>query len=286
MVGVLVEEEVQPALDVPAVRPVAGRLRDRPSRVRQPRVVAVGRLEVVIRDIGRDEAEAIPGGGGDAGPAVGRARAVAVQVERAFADELGGLAHGQVYVRAEGQQPLVGEVAEAVAHRLRLVVAGDVDADDGALAPFVVAIDPDAFLGADDLEIDEPAEGRVALGRDAGARGRGHARRVRSGRGCSGRLQEGRVTFEDAAAPAELLVERPAADLHAGVAERLEGRAGEAERVGLRVGGDEVGGAGQHVPGNGDEQDARVDVENGPPGDTGGRPADPRSLDDGGGGRV
>src|SRR5205823_5107220 len=108
--------------------------------------------------------------------------------------------------------------------------AGHADAEDRVLGPLVGAIQPPSLLAADDVEVDEPAERRVALGIDAGARGGPDATR----------REDWRVPLEDAPAEADLLVQRPAADLHARVAEGGETVGLEAERIGLQVGGDEV----------------------------------------------
>jgi len=121
-------------------------------------------------------------------------------------------------VQIGGQQPLIGEVPERILQGKGLVVRRHTHAEDGILSPFVRAVEPATFLASEDVDIDEPAQGGSSLGGDAAcATARTGARRL--GDRC--------VAFVDAAAKADLLVERPAPHLHAGVAERRKDAARE-----------------------------------------------------------
>src|SRR5439155_12875058 len=115
---------------------------------------------------------------------------------------------------------------------------------------------------------------RIALGRDAAAPVR------RAGIYRRRRRIDRRVPFVDAATKADLLVQPPSPELDACLAKALERVAGEAELVGVHVGGDEVGGALEQVVRDRDQQQACVDVQHVAAGDPGGRPSDPGVLYD------
>ncbi len=184
----LVHEEVQAHLEVPAVGGVHGRVAGGDLRSRERARIAVGRLEEVVGDVGREVAEAHAEVRRHARPGVRRAGAVAAEGRGALGDQLGVVPERNVEVDAGRDQLLVGEAVEDVADHLRLVVGGEVDAEDGILSPAVgAAVVVAAFLGADDGEVQESAEGRGAGRVDARAR---HARRAGGG--------DGIVAFPDA----------------------------------------------------------------------------------------
>src|SRR4029079_14412318 len=121
---------------------------------------------------------------------------------------------------------------------------------------------------------------------DAGVAAVDDAHAGRGGGGGDPGRGDRRIALIDAAAEADLLVEPPAAHLDAGLAQRREGVAREAEFVRVHVGGDEVRRAVQQVVRDRDQQQSGVDEEDIAAGDAGRRPPDPRVLDDGAAGEV
>src|SRR6202022_716776 len=196
-------------------------------------------------------------------------RAVAVQVHGRIDHQLGPLGHGKVQIQARGEEPLVGQAAERILERQRLIVPCYAHAEDGGCSPLVRAVKPETFLAADQVEVDEAAERRVPVWRDA---------TPAAGRAGSRRLIDRRVSLVNATSEADLLVEGPASHLHAEVAKGRKGAVGKPEPVGLQVGCDEVGGVYQHMTRDRFVQQARVDVDDGSSVDPRRSPADPRVL--------
>src|SRR5713226_6811719 len=98
MVEVLVEEEVDAGLEVPAVGAVHAGAADGKIARRETARVAAGRLEVIVRYVRRDEAVPVAGARREARAGVRASRAVAVQVQGPIDDELGPLRHGKVQI--------------------------------------------------------------------------------------------------------------------------------------------------------------------------------------------
>src|SRR5205085_3042488 len=116
-----------------------------------------------------------------------------------------------------------------VPDRVRLVDAGEADAEDRILRPLVGAVQPAAFLGSDDVEVDEAGKLRIALRRDAA----GAAREA----GACG-VVDRRIALIHAAAEADLLVQPPSAQLNASLAQSRKRVVPEAEFVAsVHVGG-------------------------------------------------
>jgi len=225
MVEVLVEEEVDAGLEVPAVGAVHAGAADGKIARRETARVAAGRLEVIVRYVRCDEAVPVAGARREARAGVRASRAIAVQVQGAIEDQLGLLGHREVQIDARGEELVVGEAAERVLERPRLVIPRHVHAEDGGRSPSVRAVEPETFFAADQVEVDQAAHGRVASRRDATCATR-FAR--------SRRLIDRRIPLVDAAPEADPLVQRPAPHLHADVTKAGKRVVGKAERVGLQ----------------------------------------------------
>src|SRR6185436_20524077 len=101
-----------------------------------------------------------------------------------------------------GRRLLVGD-ALGDAQRLRLVGDRGADAEDRVLGEVDALVEVAAFLAADQVDVDEAGEGGTAARVEAGTGVRLHA-------------------LVDAAAPPDLLPQRPSAHLHTGGARGRE----------------------------------------------------------------
>src|SRR4051812_23945770 len=122
--------------------------------------------EIAVRDVGRAEAERVTDVGEEAFAGVGVAGAISFQVPHRLDHQLGRLALRKVQVDVRRGHLLVGDVARGVDGRIadgqRLVHAGGADTEHRILGPLVGAVQPAAFLGADEVELEESGELRIA----------------------------------------------------------------------------------------------------------------------------